>query len=311
LWRIVLAWAVALAPVLFFYGPAYGGVMTMVGLVPGFAGRVVGHRRMADLAGLCLLGLVLLAAFAVPIGDTLALAGGLVLIVCAMLEAHRTGGRAFVLALYGWCAFSLAPTLPGSADGAPFIAAGLIWGAVAARWIGLEGVAVLPAASARTTVSLGLFLLVGVVIAGQLTDMVDRTYGYWVVLLFVMRALSPPEHSAVQALRYGVGAVVGSGCAFVLAISVPPGPLLVLLALGVAVVGLRYLPHPGPWSAAAFTSAVVMILPIGMSGILLRVEAALLAVALTLALIAFIGLGWRLVGWTKGPSAPERASRSP
>lgn len=308
-WRmlalIVATWAALLVPVVALYGPAFGGVTMLVGLLPGFAGHVVGQRRVADLASLSLFALIALGATLTQPGITLAFAGACLLIFAAGFEAWRFGGRAFVLALYGWCALILSPTLPAPSDALPFIAIGLVWGGLSARWIGVAGRVITPPLDGRIAASLGLFLLVGVLASAQVSVWLNQTYGYWVVLLFVMRALSPPHQSMQQALRYGLGAVVGSGCAFMLSLSNPPGEIAAVLAFGLVLVGLRLLPHPAPWSAAAFTSAVLLLVPVGASGIVLRLEATLIAVALTIALVTAIGMGWRLIG--RGPQARAEA----
>jgi hypothetical protein len=311
-WRglaaILGAWALLLGPVFALYGPADGGVTLVVGLMPAFAGQVLGQRRPADLAALVLALLVALGALLGEARPGLALAGAGLLILAAALEAGRTGGRAFVLALYGWCALMLSPTLPAAAEALPFVVIGLLWGALSARLIGVAGLVVVPPVPPKIAASLGLFLAVGVLVSAQLSHWLDPTYGYWVVLLFVLRALSPPHQSTRQALRYGLGAVAGSGCAFMLALTNPPGEVAAVLALALILVGLRLLPHPAPWSPAAFTSAVLLLVPVGTSGILVRLEATLIAVALTVVLVAAIGVGWRLID-RAGRSSPAIESR--
>ena len=63
-------------------------------------------------------------------------------------------------------------------------------------------------------------------------------------------------------------------------------PLAILLAL----FGLRFLPHPGPWSAAAFSGAVLLAGSFNVQTEVFRIEAALTAVALAggLALIGAV-----------------------
>ena len=314
-WRmlasIVGTWAALLGPVFVIFGPAFGGVTLLVGLLPGFAGHVVGQRRVADLAGLSLFALIALGTTLIQPGSPLAFAGACLLILGAGIEAWKFGGRAFVLALYGWCALILSPTLPPPTDALPFIGIGLVWGALSARLIGMAERVINPPLDGRIAGSLALFLFVGVMASAQVSVWLNQTYGYWVVLLFVMRALSPPHQSMQQALRYGFGAVVGSGCAFMLSMSNPPGEISVMLAFGLVLVGLRMLPHPAPWSAAAFTSAVLLLVPVGASGIVLRLEATLIAVALTIALVTAIGMGWRLIGHGRQASAETDPSLPP
>lgn len=308
-WRILLsllgAWALLVAPIVIYFGPAFGGVTLVVGLIPAFGGHILGQRRVANLAsGALLAAIAVLSLVPGPItiwGGTLALIGG------AAWEAWRPGGRAFVLALYGWSALVLAPTMPSPADALPFVAAGLLWGAIATAIFRFAGQAAQPPVQGQVAVSLALFLLAGIFVSAQITTWIDEKYGYWVVLLFILRALSPPNQSHRQALNYALGAVLGSGCALLLTWFHPAASVTLPLTLLLVVLGLRYLPHPAPWSTAAFTSAVLLINALGSDGILWRIEAVLLAVAIAMGLVSAIALGWRLVGRPNpGLSPPGR-----
>ncbi|MEM1077597.1 MAG: FUSC family protein [Pseudomonadota bacterium] len=305
-WRILLAilgaWALLIAPIVIYFGPAFGGVTLVVGLIPAFGGHVLGQRRMAHLAAGALLAAMATLALA-PCALTI-WGCTLVLIGCAAWEAWRPGGRAFVLALYGWSALVLAPTMPSPVDALPFVAMGLAWGALVTRIFQFTGKAAQPPLSGQTATSLGVFLLVGIFVAAQITAWIDEKYGYWVVLLFILRALSPPHQSHQSALTYALGAVLGSGCALLLTWFHPAASVTLPLTLMLVVLGLRYLPHPAPWSTAAFTSAVLLINSLGSDGILLRVEAVLLAVTIAMGLVSAISLGWRLVGRINPGLAP-------
>ncbi|MEM9392951.1 MAG: hypothetical protein AAGA38_03775 [Pseudomonadota bacterium] len=291
--KTVLAWAVLLAPIVYVYGPAFGGVTALVGLVPAFGGHIIGHRRQAFAATASLL--LGICVFAASQSVIWAWTGACLLILCAGLEAHKTGGRAFVLALYGWCGLALSPNLPGAADALPFILAGLSWGTLSVRFLGLNGVAALPPYSRRYSFSLCVFLLVGLVVAVRLNAELSGEYGYWVVLLFVLRALSSPQESLQTAFIYGVGAAFGSAVAFLVMLSPAPAGAKLAMSFLLSIAGLRTLPHPGPWSAAAFTSAILLLLPVGVEGVVLRAEAAALAVGLAIALTIAIGLFWTLL----------------
>lgn len=290
LWRIALASALLLAPITYFYGSAFGGVTALVGLVPAFGGQIVGKTRVAYAASAALL--VAIGLFTLAPSATLAWAVACALILCAGVEAHETGGRAFVLALYGWCGLALSPSMPPPSEALPFVALGLFWGAAAARVLALRELAAIPPLGRKHSFSLSLFLLAGVIISAQLNLRLSTEYGYWVVLLFVLRALSPPDQGIKKALTYGFGAALGTGFAFMLTLMSLPVLERLGISLVLAFLGLRHLPHPGPWSAAAFTSAILIVLPVGVEGVIVRAEAAAIAVVLTLALIALISLGW-------------------
>ncbi len=313
-WRILLAilgaWALLLAPIIALYGPASGGVTLVVGLIPAFGGHVLGQRRMAYLAS---------AALLLAIGVLAVLPGLLTIWICTLVliagcarEAWRPGGRAFVLALYGWSALVLAPTMPPPVEALPFVAAGLGWGALITALLKFAGQAAQPPMPGQVALSFAVFLGVGIFLSAQVTAWIDQSYGYWVVLLFILRALSPPHQSRQSAVSYGLGAVLGSGCALLVTWFAPVAAITLPLALILVALGLRYLPHPAPWSTAAFTSAVLLINALGSEGVLLRVEAVLLALVIALALVSAISLGWRLIGRSNpGLAPPFRPARAP
>ncbi|MDK3074863.1 hypothetical protein QO034_17380 [Sedimentitalea sp. JM2-8] len=220
----------------------------------------------------------------------------------AGIESRVIGGRAFVAALYGWLSILLIPAMPPIGAALPWLLIGLAWGLVAARLLNLTAIAAPPPSGAGFAVGLVIFLLAGLSAALVLTEKIGSPFGHWLVLLFVVRALTPQGRTIRAALRFGAGAAVGCALAlFMTPFDLPDG-IPLLLAVCLLLLGLRYLPHPLPLAPAAITAAVLLGTAPGQDAALFRLEAALIAVALTLATGIAIGLVWRLLPFPASPS---------
>ena len=139
------------------------------------------------------------------------------------------------------------------------------------------------------------FLWLGLALTGWLMARVDQPYAYWLVLRFIFRAIAQQGRTVAGAVKFGTGAVLGSIIALALSALSLPVAITVALSCVLAMLGLRYLPHPYPWSAMAFTSAVLLSLAPGQTNALFRLEAALTVVFLTVILVALIGGSWQLL----------------
>lgn len=280
-----------LVPTAFFWEGSL--VPAAIGLIAGLAGGLLGRLGTSlGAGGTLILAVALLAGSPGIIGVWMI---GAVLIALAGIEASTVGGRSFVLSLYGFLSVLLVPSMPEPMAALPFLSLGVAWGAGATWVLGLTGRVAAPPAKPAFGLGLALFLFAGLVVTTWVVEWQAAPLGYWMVLLFIFRAVAPQGRTLRSALRYGVGATLGCGAAVLLTPLDLPPDVAAPLAFALIVVGLRMLPNPGPWSAAAFTAAILMGLAPGPENALFRLEAALFVVVLTAVLGAVIDGLWRLV----------------
>lgn len=289
--RLIAIGAGLLVPIALFWNP--GIVPSGTGLIVGLAGSILGQRPLSVAAGLTLVAAtaLLLASPTVP----WLWAIGTVLVFAAGFETATLGGRAFVLALYGWLSVVLMPSMPPVETALPFLALGLFWGAGWASVLGLNGIAAPPPTKRAFGIGLVLFLLTGLSASTLAAVWQAAPLGYWMVLLFIFRAIAPQGKTVGSAVRYGIGAALGCAVAILVTPLQMPEEITAPLAFGMGVLGLRFLPNPGPWSAAAFTAAILVGTAPGQDTALFRLEAALFVVALTASLAVVMDALWRLV----------------
>jgi hypothetical protein len=289
--NLIAVGSILLVPTVLFVGP--DGIAAMIGLISGLAGGLMGRALMPQLAALTLVvatALLLLSPGLVGVW----LIGG-ALVVAAGIESCTTGGRAFVLALYGWLSILLIPSMPPTETALPLLALGLVWGLAAARLLGLTGFAAPPPAQKAFGVAMAVFLFAGLLVASFVMQWRDAPLGYWMILLFIFRAVAPQGETVRSALKYGLGAAAGCGVAVLLTPVHLGGMGTAMIAFALMIVGMRNLPHPAPWSATAFTAAILMFLSPNAQTVLFRLEAAAFVVALTTVLALLIEGLWRLV----------------
>jgi len=268
-------------------------VSGIAALAIGLAGHALAPARHVWFAGFVLL--VALGARYAWHGPETAWAAALILCALAGVEAATKGGRAAVLALYAWASLTLLPTAPPPETAVPVLIGGMVWGALSTRLIGMRGLAITPAAPWRYGTALTVFLVIGLISASFIARMFDDPHGYWVVFLFIFRALAPPKRELRAAARYVAGATLGAAVAYGLSGLDLPLFLTLPLAAALGLAGLRALPHPRPYAAGAFTVALLLGLAADRPLVLVRTEAAFAAVGLAVLLIVLLSWGWKLV----------------
>lgn len=277
-----------------FYWAGMGGLIAaLAALAPALAGRALAPPNNTWFGGAVLLA-GLLAETILPGQITVWLVAFL-LCTLAGIEAATTGGRAAVLTLYGWAALAVLPGAPAPIDALPVVASGFIWAALVAPFIGLGPFASIPPARWQFGVALTLFLSLGLLIATGLANVLNDPHAYWVILLFIFRALAPPTRGLHSAFRFVAGAVAGAFVAYVLSAADLPAPVSLGLATMLTVIGLRHLPHPRPYAAGAFTAALLLMMSAGPELVVFRTQTALLSAGLAAGLVVLIGGAWKLL----------------
>lgn len=270
-----------------------GAISGFAGLIPGFFGAMLGKRWPSFGAALATIGAIAALMINAGLAGHLLIAGALIL--AAGVETVRFGGRSFVFALYGFLFALLVPGMPAPAETLPYAAVGVFWGWGAVQLMGASGKAASPPARPAFGVALVIFLAIGLAAATVIDRWIDTPHGYWIALFFTFRAVAPQGQTISGTVRFGLGAAIGSLSA-ILATTLHLSPdVLTPLAILLALFGLRFLPHPGPWSTAAFSGAVLLAGSFNVQTEVFRIEAALTAVALAGGLALIIGMIWRLI----------------
>ena len=265
-----------------------GALPALFGALTGLVGAFLSPKSRAwpgMLAGLA--GFALLALGPGPLVLWLAC---LAFSAGAGLESLRTGGRATVMTLHGWLALHLMATMPPPEIAAPFAAAGLLAGWAVAEVTGLAGKAAPPKGDPRFGLALALYLAIGLTVVLLVIRHLESPFAHWVALMFCLRALVPPGMTARATLRFGVGAALGclAALAFI-ALHLPHGLAIALAAL-LLIAGLRLIPHPRPYTPAAISAAVLLLVAPDVQPALFRFEVTLLVVLLSLGLASGLAL---------------------
>lgn len=228
---------------------------------------------------LCAVGLVLTTSqLWVAVVIVILLVGG------ASYEIKSAGTRCLVAAIFGFLAFEVGlAKSPGSFVVLAY-GVGVIAG-MAATWLsGLT--AILP----RVPVSgvyAGfnfLFLTLGLTSSIALTILLEEPRAYWIAFVFAMRGFVPLERQVTAIWQYGVWSGLGVCLAVLLQVAGLPMQLELVIAFGLVICGLKYVAHPVPISACAFTGAIVLGSTTTMQDAAYRAEAITIVVILVLLL---------------------------
>ncbi len=257
-----------------------GSMAATAGFAVGLFAALSGGLRGALLAGLgfiCAAGLVL----AFPVLSVL-LALCIALSVMAAVEVARFGTRMSVMVLMGVVLFAIATDHDGDGRMLALSALGIGAGCMVAAHLRLTSILRPPLASRVEAVRLGLFLSVGVALSIGLAMTINLPHAYWIVILFVSRCLMPMQDTPGALLKYGHGAALGVVAVIAIELAGPPDAWRLLLALTAFVLGLRFMPHPRPISAAAMTAGILLASAPTPGEATFRAEAVVLVIALIL-----------------------------
>lgn len=139
-----------------------------------------------------------------------------------------------------------------------------------------------PQSNQAEAVRLAIFLSVGIALSIGLAMSINLPHAYWIVILFVSRCLMPMQDRPSALLKYGHGAALGVAGAVLIELAGTPDTWRLLLALAAFGLGLRFLPHPRPISAAAMTAGVLLVSAPTPTEATFRIEAVFLVIALIL-----------------------------
>ncbi len=159
----------------------------------------------------------------------------------------------------------------------------------------LAGAVVQDPAPVRFGVGLAGFLMAGLAIAVFAMHLIDERFAHWLALLFVMRGLAAPGQVVSDAVRGGLGAAGGSVLAMLFLMLNAPVSQLLAIAGVMFLIGLRMLPHPGPYSAAAFSVSILLATAPSQHAALVRIEAAILAVLLSTVVATVLSAIWSAI----------------
>ncbi|MEM8729641.1 MAG: hypothetical protein AAGF79_06940 [Pseudomonadota bacterium] len=260
----------------------------MVGAMAGILGGFLtpkGRAWVPLLTGLVALGVLLFAPSA-PLRWLIAL----LLCAAAGWETARSGGRMMVLVIYAWLAVQLISVMPAEELSVPVTALSLIFGWAVAEAMGLSGRAAGPAGQPLHGVVLTAYLAIGLILSILLMHHIESAFAYWVALIFVMRALAPLNMTARATLSFGIGATLGCLAALAFIALHPPQLLSVALGLVCLVAGFRLIPHPRPYTPAAMSAAVLLLVAQDPQTVLLRLEVSLIVVVVSFGLSTALGL---------------------
>lgn len=262
-----------------------GSMAATAGFSVGLFAALSGGLRGALIAGvgfICAAGLVL--AFPVlPV--VLALCLGLS--VLAAVEVARAGTRISVMVLMGLVLFAIAAER-GSDVGMLGLAIlglailGLGVGYLVTAHLRMSSLLRPTLADRAEAIRLAVFLSVGIALSIGLAMSIALPHAYWVVILFVSRCLMPMQTRPGALLKYGHGAALGVTGAILIELAGTPDAWRLLLALAAFGLGLRFLPHPRPISAAAMTAGVLLVSAPTPTEATFRIEAVFLVIALVL-----------------------------
>ncbi len=139
-----------------------------------------------------------------------------------------------------------------------------------------------PRAARAEAVQLAVFLSAGIALSIGLAMSINLPHAYWIVILFVSRCLMPIQDRPAALLKYGHDAALGVAGAVLIELARTPDAWRLLLALAAFGLGLRFLPHPRPISAAAMTAGVLLVSAPTPTEATFRIEAVFLLIALIL-----------------------------
>jgi hypothetical protein len=254
----------------------------VAGVIIGFMGTMMANRFLAAGAVIAV-GLASLLDFVTPSWVNLVL---ILPVMSALVgwEAGKVGSRCFVFALFAW--IMLDARAQPSGDGS------LALGFLLASALGIGVVLLAGKESIRPETRGGRFygfavfvsLWFGLAVIASISSLFDGAYAYWMSLMFAMRFFAAPGTHVDGALRFAVGTVLGATVAG--ALLGLPLPALVFQVTGVAsmLMGLRLLPAASPLTAMLISAGVIFVLTPTVDSAVFRLEAAVIATALAVAL---------------------------
>ncbi|MCV6595758.1 MAG: hypothetical protein OIF40_01565 [Mangrovicoccus sp.] len=214
--------------------------------------------------------------------------------MAAGIEAARFGGRAFTIAIFAAVLLGLSLQL----DFAPLPIALAFFGSLAggiamAAYLGLNGQRAPGPGGLRLGLRHAAFLGAGLAIAITLARALSAPQSFWVIQMFVFRALAPPHTPSRAHLIFAAGAIGGAALAGILVFGagyVDSNALTSALKYGVAMIcyafGLRALGQGNFVLPLLVSTGTVLMIAPTPAGALVRAETAALAAILALV------LGW-------------------
>jgi hypothetical protein len=261
-----------------------GSKAATAGFSVGLFAALSGGLRATLIAGIgfiCAAGLVL-AFPLLPVVLALCIA----LSVVAAVEVARVGTRISVMVLLGVVLFAIATERGSDVRMLKLAAVGLGGGYLVTAHLRMSSILRPPRANRAEAVRLAIFLSAGIALSIGLAMSINLPHGYWIVILFVSRCLMPMLDRPGALLKYGHGAALGVVGAVLIELAGTPDTWRLLLALAAFGLGLRFLPHRKPISAAAMTAGVLLVSAPKPTAATFRIE----AVSLVIALILFLTL---------------------
>lgn len=264
-----------------------GSMAATAGFSVGLFAALSGGLRAALIAGLgfiCVVGLVL-ALPVLPVVLALCVA----LSVVAAVEGAQVGTRISVMVLLGVMLFAIATERGSDVRMLGLATLGLAGGYLVTAHLRMSSILRPPRVNRAEAVRLAVFLSVGIALSIGLAMSINlphasclMPHAYWIVILFVSRCLMPMQDKFGALLKYGHGAALGVAAAVLIELAGTPDAWRLLLALAAFALGLRFLPHPRPISAAAMTAGLLLVSAPTPTEATFRIEAVFLAIALIL-----------------------------
>ena len=284
-----------------FFGPAMARP-AVFGVLVGLFGCLFGDRTHALAAA----ALALVATAASLLAPDWARFWLIIPAMAAALgwETARTGSKALVFGVMSWIAL-IGPASEGSfASVAIVFTLAMVCALVLAIVLGIEG----RIPKQPTGRSYGVSLAVGLAIGLSFAVLIARQFGGahadWIALMFVARALDPPDAHQRKALASGL-ATIGGAAAAGAALAAPlPAEVFKAAAAVLLVLGLRLLPARTPLAPALISAAVIM----GVAPEDGAAEFRILASAIAAGLV--VGLS-TAIEFIRAAVAPEDAANSP
>lgn len=269
-----------------------GAIAGSSGFVLGAYASVSRGYRQAVFA--CVV-VMLLGAISIGFYVTaITVASSLVLLVLLLRESVQAGSRVYAMGLLSYLLLTIVGIEFGGSWSMliPFALGGFV-GMGIVRMLGIAQL--LPSApiSSAASIAMGVFLAVGLSITLVGMAQVEQQRSYWIVVLFVGRALTPFQGFRAATLRYGVGSLVGAGVAFLILLLELPTNVNLALAAVAAVVGLRMILHPLPFGPGLIAVTILLSIEATQEETLLRVFSVVVAVLLALGLSVIIGWLWQ------------------
>jgi hypothetical protein len=272
---------VATLPAWLLLGPDYAR-SAVAGVMVGFFGAVMGNRYFA-----------IAASFATALATSISMASPewvtLVLVIPAMAallgwESGKVGSRCFVFALFAWIMLDakVSPHGDGSLALVFFLAAG--FGVLVALCSGKEAMRPPTPGGKFYGYGVTVSLVIGLILVWLVSKLFTDANAHWIVLMFAMRFFAAPGSHSDNALRYAVGTVLGATIAGAMLDLPVPVIALQVVGVGCTLMGLRMLPAETPLTAMFICAGVVFVIAPSVHAAVFRLEAAVIAVTLAVAL---------------------------